>query len=124
MKEFTPLLPNSQQIILHRNAQDFQVWEIQIFKSLLTLNSSKSTGPDAISGWVVKENADIFAPFPLQKLKISRIAKEVSHNLGNTQMLYQFRKKNQYAMLTATFGPFPLVRLCRKSWRAILLIIL
>jgi hypothetical protein len=59
MKEFTPLLPNSQQIILDRNAQDFQVWEIQIFKSLLTLNSSKSTGPDGISGWVVKENADI-----------------------------------------------------------------
>ncbi len=37
------------------------VSEFQIFKSLLTLNSSKSTGPDGIPGWVLKENADILA---------------------------------------------------------------
>jgi hypothetical protein len=78
MKDFTPLLGNSQQIILDSNEQDFHVWEIQIFKSLLTLNSRKSTGPDGISGWVVKENADFFAPFPLHQLKISRTAKAVS----------------------------------------------
>ena len=58
MKEFTRLLSNCQQIILDSNAQDFKVSEIQIFKTLLTLNSSKSMGPDGISGRdVLKENA-------------------------------------------------------------------
>ena len=31
------------------------------FLNLLTLNSSKSTGPDGIPSWVLKENGDILA---------------------------------------------------------------
>ena len=61
MKDFNPLLQNNQQLNANKNTSVFQVSEFQIFKSLLTLNSSKTTGQHGIPGWVLKENADILA---------------------------------------------------------------
>jgi hypothetical protein len=55
-KDFNPLPPNSPQRNVDEDATYFQV-----FKSLSTLSSSKSMGPDGIPGWVLKENADILA---------------------------------------------------------------
>jgi hypothetical protein len=61
MKDFSPLLQKNPQLNVDEDTPDFQVSEFQIFKSLLTLNSSASTGPDGIPGWVLKESADILA---------------------------------------------------------------
>jgi hypothetical protein len=44
-----------------QDTTNFKVTEFQVFKSLSTLKSSESMGPDGISGWVLKENADILA---------------------------------------------------------------
>ncbi len=41
MKDFNPLLQNNQQLNADRDAPVFQVSEFQIFKSLLTLNSTQ-----------------------------------------------------------------------------------
>ena len=61
-KYFNPLPPNSPQRNVDEDTTiNFQVTEFQVFKSLSTLNSSKSMGPDVIPGWVLKENTDILA---------------------------------------------------------------
>ena len=59
MKDFNPLPQNKLQLNVDEGTLDFQVSEFQIFKSLSTLDSSKFMGPDGISSWVLKENADI-----------------------------------------------------------------
>ena len=61
MKDFNPLTVNSPQQNVDEETSSFQVTEFQVFKSLSTLNSSKSMGPDGIPGWILKENADILA---------------------------------------------------------------
>ena len=60
-KGFNPLPPYSPQRNVDEDTTNFQVTEFQVFKSLSTLNSSKSMGPDGIPGWVLKENTDILA---------------------------------------------------------------
>ena len=60
-KDFSPLLPSSPQQNERQDTPNIQVTEHQVFKSLSTMNPSKSVGPDAITGGVLKENADILA---------------------------------------------------------------
>ena len=38
-----------------------KVSELSVFKKMLSLNSSKAMGPDGVPGWLLKENADLFA---------------------------------------------------------------
>ena len=38
-----------------------KVSELSVFKKMLSLNSSKAMGPDGVPGWLLKENADVFA---------------------------------------------------------------
>ena len=38
-----------------------KVSELSVFKKMLSLNSSKAMGPDRVPGWLLKENADLFA---------------------------------------------------------------
>ena len=59
-KDFNPLPPNSPQRNVDEDTTNFQVTEFQVFKSLSTLNSSKSMGPDGIPGWVFERKTRIF----------------------------------------------------------------
>lgn len=38
-----------------------KVSELSVFEKMLSLNSSKAMGPDRVPGWLLKENADLFA---------------------------------------------------------------
>ena len=61
MQDFNPLPPTYLQQNEDRTLPEFLVTEYQLFKSLSLLKPRKSTGPDGIPGWVLKENADILA---------------------------------------------------------------
>lgn len=38
-----------------------KVSELSVFKKMLSLNPSKAMGPDGVPGWLLKENAELFA---------------------------------------------------------------
>ena len=59
MGDFSPLSPNVR--FNSDNETAFTVTEQSVFQKLLALNPTKATGPDSIPGWLLKENADIFA---------------------------------------------------------------
>ena len=59
MSDFSPLSPSVR--LTSDNEPTFTVTEQSVFQKLLALNPSKAVGPDCIPGWLLKENADIFA---------------------------------------------------------------
>ena len=57
MCAFTPLTAGDS--IHPVQGSTYEVTELSVFKKLSGLNPSKSTGPDGIPGWLLKENADL-----------------------------------------------------------------
>lgn len=60
MNVFEPLAADS---FSHPIAEECpsKVLEPSVFKKMLSLNPCKAMGPDAVPGWLRKENADLFA---------------------------------------------------------------
>ena len=59
MSDFSSLSPSVR--LTSDNEPTFTVTEQSVFQKLLALNPSKAVGLDGIPGWLLKENADIFA---------------------------------------------------------------
>lgn len=60
MRTFTPLGPVITADAGYSNPPS--VSEFRVLKKLSVLNPSKSSGPDMIPSWLLKENADLLAP--------------------------------------------------------------
>ena len=87
MRTFTPLTPDHYQDMVPNNPNNLTltVTNEDVFKKLSTLNSRKANGPDGISLWILKENADLLA-FPVTEilyiLLVSRIPSSTSMEKG------------------------------------------
>ena len=60
MNVFEPLAADSFPRPITKECP-LKVSELSVFKKMLSLNSSKAMGPDGVPGWLLKENADLFA---------------------------------------------------------------
>lgn len=58
MKSFVPLVTSTMSTA-HPICQDLLVSESAVFKKLCHLNPSKSSGPDDLPSWLLRENADV-----------------------------------------------------------------
>ena len=62
MEHFEPLYPGTSCLELVNTSNEILLMtELSTFKKLLALNPAKAQGPDAVSGWILKENADLLA---------------------------------------------------------------
>ena len=62
MEHFEPLYPGTACLDLVNTSDEILLMtEVSTFKKLLALNPAKAQGPDAVSGWILKENADLLA---------------------------------------------------------------
>lgn len=57
---FTPLDPGNSVVLQHTDTPI--VTEFCVLKKLIALNPAKSSGPDGVPAWLLKENADLLAP--------------------------------------------------------------
>ena len=60
MNIFTPLDPRISVVAQHSDTPI--VTEFCALKKLIALNPAKASGPDSVSAWLLKENADLLAP--------------------------------------------------------------
>ena len=62
MEHFVQLNPGTACLeIVNTSNEILLMTELSTFKKLLALNPAKAQGPDAVSGWILKENADLLA---------------------------------------------------------------
>lgn len=62
MQDFTPLSAETfQQLQDHTTAQSFAITTHAVYLQLASINPRKASGPDGITAWLLKENADLLS---------------------------------------------------------------
>lgn len=99
MNVFTPLDPGNSVVVQQTDTPI--VTKFCVLKKLISLNPAKSSGPDGVPAWLLKENADLLAPVVTDILNCSYLEACLPHSWKHANVP-PFLSRPLFMTLTST----------------------